>query len=123
MSNNKQLNFGYLHVDHRNSPGLPEDVARYCGYDPEQCKEGRVFEVDTMGCKHCGGHVIPNPWRVRDRPWCRSCDAYICDPCDLARKMTGYEHTTIDQVVDRVAAGKWAISGESMSRPLLVPVT
>ena len=26
--------FGYLFVDHRNSPGIPEDMARKMGYEP-----------------------------------------------------------------------------------------
>jgi hypothetical protein len=46
---------GYLMVDHRASPGLPEDVARWAGYDPKLAGEGKVYEVDTMSCSHCGG--------------------------------------------------------------------
>lgn len=49
---------GEIVVDHRASPGLPEDVARWAGYDPEQCKEGKVFVQDTMTCSHCTNIVV-----------------------------------------------------------------
>jgi len=34
---------GFLTVDHRASPGLPEDVARWAGYDPNPSTTGVVF--------------------------------------------------------------------------------
>ena len=50
---------GVLMVDHRASPGLPEDVARWAGYDPKQVGEGRVYEVATLHCSHCQARGVP----------------------------------------------------------------
>ena len=44
---------GYLMVDHRASPGIPEDVARQIGMDPAQVKEGKLLEAATLTCSHC----------------------------------------------------------------------
>jgi hypothetical protein len=97
---------GYLFVDHRASPGLPEDVAIWAGYDPKLSGEGKIYECDTMGCSHCGGHVVPNKFRTRARAKCFECDNreghYICDACDFLRCQTGYVHTPLAKVVDRV---------------------
>lgn len=95
---------GYLMVDHRASPGLPEDVARWAGYDPKQVAEGKVYEVDTLRCSHCGGCAIPNIMRTRPRARCFECDNreghYICDACDYLRSQPGYEHRPFVQKVD-----------------------
>ena len=95
---------GYLMVDHRASPGLPEDVARWAGYDPKLVGEGKVYEVDTMGCSHCGGHVVPHHLRTRPRAKCMECNTkeghYICDACDFQRHQPGYVHTTFKKFVD-----------------------
>ena len=115
--NSKRSHEGYLYVDHRNSPGLPENVAIRVGYDPKLVREGQVYEAPTLGCAHCGAHVVMNPWRKRDRGWCSSCDRYICDACDLARKL-GWEHHSIEQLADLLNTGRWTLSG-NMSRPIL----
>jgi hypothetical protein len=95
---------GYLMVDHRASPGLPEEVARWAGYDPRFCGEGKVYEVATLHCSHCGGHGIPNPQRTRARATCFECDNkeghYICDACDYLRHQPGYVHTPFVKFVD-----------------------
>ena len=95
---------GYLMVDHRASPGLPEDVARWAGYDPAQCGEGKVFEQDTMTCSHCNCVVVKNNARVRERAKCMECDNreghYICDPCDWIRRQPGYVHTPMKKYID-----------------------
>ena len=111
--------FGYLHLDHRNSPGLPDALALQVGYDPLLCREGQVYESYTLGCAHCGAHVVINPWRRRDRGWCAKCDAYICDACTAALK-AGCVHRTIQELADLVNSGRWSLSG-NMSRPMLVP--
>src|SRR5208282_5197807 len=77
---------GWLFVDHSASPGLTEAQARFMGYDPEQCLEGKIFENATLTCSHCGNAYIKNPDRTRDREYCRLCDHYICDFCGIARQ-------------------------------------
>lgn len=92
---------GYLMVDHRASPGLPEDVARAAGYDPKFCQEGRLFEAATMTCSHCKCAVVKNPLRTRDRHSCMKCGGhYICDGCALEASLSDYQHTPFDKVID-----------------------
>ena len=92
---------GYLMVDHRASPGLPEDVAREVGYDPRFCGEGKVYEVDTMTCSHCRGTVVPNPARTRERCSCAKCGGhYICDSCGFEASLPGYTHTPFEKKID-----------------------
>ncbi len=95
---------GYLVVDHRASPGLPEDVARWAGYDPKFAGEGKVYEVDTLTCSHCNACVVPNAARIRPRGKCMECDHreghYICDPCDYQRTLPGYVHAPYKKFID-----------------------
>ena len=97
---------GYLLVDHRASPGLPEEIARMAGYDPRLCREGKVFESRTMTCAHCRGSVVPHPARTRARASCLQCDnregAYICDACDFERNQPDYVHKPFVQVIEEI---------------------
>lgn len=81
---------GYIMVDHRASPGLPNNPL---------LGEGTFFETKTMHCAHCGTVVIMNPNRTREREWCSNCDKYICDNCGLERKSTGYTHKSYKQLI------------------------
>lgn len=104
---------GYLMVDHRASPGLPEEIARWAGYDPKLAGEGKVYEVATLSCSHCNGKGIPHPLRTRPRAKCMECDNreghYICDACDYLRTQPGYVHTPyvkfIDETLNRAVTG------------------
>lgn len=95
---------GYLMIDHRASPGLPEDIARWAGYDPKFCREGKLYETATLCCAHCNASVVKHPFRTRERACCLSCDhkegRYICDGCDFTRNQPGYVHTPYKKVVD-----------------------
>jgi len=91
---------GYLLVDHRASPGLPEDVALKAGYDPKFCGEGKIFEAASLTCSHCKNSWIKNPLRTRERAYCSKCDHYICDWCDLKRQDPLYVHLPYSKVVD-----------------------
>lgn len=94
---------GYLMVDHRASPGIPEDIARLTGYDPKLCGEGKLFEASTMTCSHCKGTVVKNPDRTRERATCFKCSGhYICDPCAYLATLPDYVHTPFDKVIDDV---------------------
>lgn len=101
---------GYLLVDHRASPGLPEEVARWAGYDPKLCGEGKVFEADTLKCAHCPAVVVKNPLRTRERHSCVKCSGrYVCDPCAFLASQPDYVHTphkkTIDDTLNRAVMG------------------
>jgi len=118
----KKSHDGEAFLDHRASPGIPPDLARRLGYAPEQVKGGAVFEAPTLGCPHCGSHVIMNPLRTRARAHCNKCDMYICDFCDVARHEPDYIHRTIQQIKEMVMSGKFELSGGTMHRPILTPV-
>ncbi len=78
-------------VDHRASPGLPDDPLM---------GEGQLFETKTNHCSHCGTVVIMNPLRTRERAYCRSCDKYICDNCGIEQNLPDYVHKTYKQQID-----------------------
>src|SRR5258705_10022052 len=89
---------GYLMVDHRASPGLPEDVARQVGYDPKLCREGKIYEADTMYCCNCHGHVVKNPFRTRERHSYKG--QYVCDGCAYLLSQPDYVHVPLAKQVD-----------------------
>ena len=96
---------GYLMVDHRASPGLPESVARDAGYDPRLCGEGKLLEAASLTCAHCKCAVIKNPLRVRERASCAKCGYhYICDGCAAAAAHPDYTHAPFAKMVDDLLA-------------------
>lgn len=109
---------GYLMVDHRASPGIPAHQAERMGLDPKAVGEGSVYEAPTLGCPHCGSHVILNPQRSRERANCSYCNRYICDGCALAMKDPSYVHHTAMELAELVASGRFELFG-SMNRPTL----
>jgi hypothetical protein len=96
---------GYLMVDHRASPGLTEEAARQVGYDPALCREGKLFETDTMTCAHCKCAVVKNPLRQRERPHCSKCNHYVCDLCAAQMSHPDYSHTPFEKLVDASLSG------------------
>lgn len=107
---------GYLMVDHRASPGLPEDVARASGYDPQWCSEGKMFEADTITCSHCKGVWIKNPLRTRERARCHKCGYnYICDGCAAVASTSDYSHLPFERVVDLTV--EYATKGVTLGSP------
>lgn len=117
MSSLKSLD-GYLMIDHRVAPGMPEEVVRKAGIDTPAVGAGKVFECATLTCYHCATVVIQNPMRKRARNYCGKCDRYICDACGAAAAMPGYEHRSFKEVVDMVKSGRYIVSG-SPSAPVL----
>lgn len=114
---------GYLMVDHRASPGLPPEIARLAGYDPFFCQEGKVYESATLGCCHCGGAYVKNPFRTRERASCIKCEGrYVCDTCDAVRALPDYVHKSFDAIAEAVNSGRFVVTGTS-SQPNLQPVT
>ena len=94
---------GYLMIDHRFSPGLPEDVALMVGMDPKLAGEGKLFEADTLTCAHCKCAVMKNPMRQRARENCPKCgNHYICDLCALEMRQPDYDHTPFEAKIEAV---------------------
>ena len=96
---------GHLIVDHRNSPGIPKEAAERMGLDPSLVAEGKVMEAATLRCCGCGGMVVMNPLRTRERAHCYQCNSYICDACVAIGRTHG--HVPFAKVVDEVTSGKW----------------
>lgn len=104
---------GYLMIDHRASPGLPEDIARRTGLDPRYTGEGKLLEGATLTCSHCKTTVFKNPLRTRERAYCSKCDHYICDLCAEEIRLPDYSHFPFDKLVDvsRSLASRGVILG------------
>lgn len=107
---------GYLLIDHRASPGVPEDIARKNGFDPKLMGEGKILETATIHCVHCKGTVVKNPMRIRDRGYCPKCDGYICDHCDAKRNAPEYVHASGEAVCDAIQES--AQRGLTLGSPL-----
>jgi hypothetical protein len=95
----KRRHEGYLLIDHRNSPGITEEVAHRAGL-PTGAGRG-VFETPTITCSHCQKVLVINPLRTRDREYCGKCDHYVCDQCGLVLKLGG-ECRTMSEIMDDV---------------------
>jgi hypothetical protein len=91
-------NQGYLELDHRNSPGLPEDfLARR--HLPKEAGRG-VYEAETFTCGHHPGVVIVAPERMRrERVTCWKCDRWLCDRCAAIHKATGGDCLNYDAFI------------------------
>lgn len=85
----KRSNEAYILIDHRNSPGISPEFIRSNRLDAPAVGAGVTFESAISVCHSCGADVILNPNRSREREWCRTHDAYLCDRCALRRKLTG----------------------------------
>ena len=96
---------GYLLIDHRASPGIPEDLAVAANLPPQYLREGKILELATLTCSHCKIPQIKNPLRTRERASCPKCFKYLCDLCGMAYQQT-FVCRPWDQVVDDVLDGK-----------------
>jgi len=102
----RQHEGGYLKIDHRASPGLPEDIARLSGFDPSMAGEGKLLEASTLTCAHCKCAVVKNPLRTRERAYCPKCDHYICDLCAARAYEPDYAHMPFEKFSDLTQSGK-----------------
>lgn len=91
---------GYLMIDHRASPGLPDDIARAIGMDPRYAGGGKLYETKTLTCEHCKGVVLKNPLRTRERGHCAKCSHYVCDGCFAEMQAALYVHTPFEALVE-----------------------
>lgn len=111
---------GELIIDHRASPGLPEEIARQAGYDPKLCREGKMYEAATMTCSHCRCSVVKNIFRTRDRHYCQKCSGhYICDICAFKAAQPDYVHAPFEKTAEQIIHS--SLTGEGSPPQLLLP--
>ena len=111
---------GYIMIDHRNSPGVPDEVMVKQGLIPGS---GRgLFESATFTCPYCETVVIMNPDRSRPRGYDRKLDRYICDRCETVR-VSGAPMKTMKQVADEIlnTNAKAGVSSEAFQSPVIIP--
>jgi hypothetical protein len=72
---------GEVYIDHRNSPGLPPEIAAMMGVPAAMVAKGQTCELAFYVCSHCDCSIIKNPERVRPRDRCQKCDQLICEEC------------------------------------------
>ena len=94
---------GELVIDHRNSPGVPQELVVASGL-PLEAGRG-LYECATYTCNHCQSVVVMNPNRTRERHVCRGCMHVICDGCAEEKAHT-LQCVTFQQKVDLILAGK-----------------
>jgi hypothetical protein len=90
---------GYLEIDHRESPGITPELAAKIGCGTIPVGAGQTLKAATYNCPYCEALIVRNPERERERAYCRKLDRYICDGCDLKRKL-GVELKPMKQVID-----------------------
>ncbi len=104
---------GYLTIDHRNSPGIPDEMAPQIEAMGGVPVPGNVLaELDTYTCAHCNAIVLKRPERTRPREVCRKCMRVVCDgPCALWCE-------PFEKLADALLDGKLHLAANS---PLLLP--
>jgi hypothetical protein len=93
---------GELLIDHRNSPGVPEEIMVATGLPAFAGKKDSVFECATFTCADCETVVYINPKRNRPRGYCPKCDHYLCDDCEAIRFMSGGQCFNRKIMIDRI---------------------
>jgi hypothetical protein len=102
MSTSLGRDGGYLLVDHTNSPGIPDDLARKWAAQGVVVKPGSTkLEAASYTCAHCQFIVIKNKNRTRPREVCRKCMAVVCDRASCVLECQPFE-----MLVEKVASGK-----------------
>jgi hypothetical protein len=98
---------GVLEINHRYSPGVPEEVMVKLGMPKEAGKKDSVVEYATFTCADCQKVVIINPKRTRPRGYCPKCNHYICDECEAIRFASGGVcrnfNNAVDAALNRIA--------------------
>jgi hypothetical protein len=102
---------GYLTIDHRNSPGIPDSMApQVAAMGGLPVPGGVQLELDTWTCAHCNAIVVKRPGRTRPREVCRKCMAVVCDSCVLWCE-------PFTKIAEAIVEGKY----HNLNSPLLVP--
>lgn len=112
---------GYLLIDHRGSPGVPDELMVPQGYIPG-AGHGK-FESATFTCPYCEFVVVLNPDRSRPRNFDKKTQHLICDGCEHKIKVLGLDLKPMKQIADelRNEAAKTPQS-EVFQSPVLIGV-
>ena len=100
----KRQNEGYLMIDHSGSPGIGPQEIKLIDSDLPVGIGRAKFEAPTYTCSHCQRVVVMNPLRQRERGYCRNCDHYVCDECNIVRVATGECRTFWAKVEEQAEA-------------------
>lgn len=100
MSTSLRRQEGYLLIDHRMSPGVPDALLHASGLEVVSARGGATFESATSTCSHCHAIVVANPDRSRARAYCPGCHHYICDGCEFRRVQLGHGCVPLVQILD-----------------------
>lgn len=96
----KRQREGYLLIDHKDSPGVPEEMiqaAIKAGKPvPGGLRGGLTYESATVTCCHCNRIVVLNPDRKRPRGYCAKCDHYVCDSPECALECNPFQRLLDD---------------------------
>lgn len=98
----KRAHEGFLFMDHRESPGVPDAIGVPAGM-PVGAGHG-LYECPTFTCQHCDAVVLVNPKRNRERAWCKHCDHYMCDACGVILAYTGECRNAHRRIAEYLAA-------------------
>jgi hypothetical protein len=112
----KRSHEGYLLIDHRESPGVPDALLHALGVPMPLGAGQGLFEAPTITCSHCQTVLILNPLRTRERAYCAKCDHYICDGCGAALAQSGV-CTPFRQVIETVQNQAATGGGHPLSIP------
>jgi hypothetical protein len=110
---------GEVLIDHRNSPGVPDQIMLATGY-PVGAGHGK-FESATFTCPYCETVVVMNPDRSRPRNYDRKTNHLICDGCEALR-VSGVEMKTMKQIADELLnqAAKVPVTSEAFQSPTII---
>lgn len=92
---------GYLLIDHRNSPGVPEAIMIAQGLPANAGRKDATFEAATYTCADCQAIVVIEPKRTRPRGYCPKCNHRLCDRCETVRVQSGGVCNNFQNMVDR----------------------
>lgn len=84
MSSRIGAHTGYLLIDHRDSPGIPEELAaKWKRMGVVTTVGSTKLEADTFTCGHCQRGVIKEYRSTNPRNVCRKCMRVTCRRCAL----------------------------------------
>jgi len=111
---------GMILIDHRESPGVPDELMLAAGYPVGAGR--KVFESATFTCADCERVVVMNPDRSRPRGFCRKCNHYLCDECEAIRFASGGVCRNFKQRVDEMLnqRARKGVSSEVFQSPVIL---
>lgn len=98
----KRSQEGVFLIDHRNSPGISAEFVKKNNIGGPIVGAGQTYESAILTCHGCQGDIIINPKRTRDRAYCMTHDAYLCDHCDARRAAAGGTCIPLRQVMEQL---------------------